>query len=106
MGMLNASVGAATANRIRVTHLTGPLTDLAGHIVRGETGWAVLRTAKLAAFIAGGALAAKLGDALEFHTFAAGAGLIATAVALTAFRPASRDQATLAKRASASTAGM
>lgn len=83
MGMLNASVGAATANRIRVTHLTGPLTDLAGHIVRGELRWVALRVAKLVAFVVGAALAAKLSSAIEFELFGVGAALLVVAVALT-----------------------
>ncbi|MFO0743244.1 MAG: YoaK family protein [Labilithrix sp.] len=91
MGMLNAAVGAATANRIRVTHLTGPLTDLAGHIVRGETSWAALRLAKLAAFVGGAALAAKLSRSLEFEMFGVGAALLVIAVALTGV-PARSDE--------------
>jgi hypothetical protein len=35
MGMVNASIATATGNRIRVTHLTGPATDLAGNVVPG-----------------------------------------------------------------------
>lgn len=85
MGMLNAGVSMATANRIRVTHLTGPLTDLAGHIVRGETSWVALRLGKLLAFIAGAALAARLARHLEFGTFAVGAAILVIAVALTSY---------------------
>lgn len=92
MGMLNASVGAATANRIRVTHFTGPLTDLAGHIVRGELGWIALRVGKVVAFIAGGAFAASLAPRFEFGTFAVGAGFLVVAVALTS-RSDERDDA-------------
>lgn len=83
MGMLNAAVGAATSNRIRVTHLTGPLTDLAGHLVRGEYGWAALRISKLFAFIGGAALAQSL-RRFEFQIFGIGAVLVAVAVTLTA----------------------
>ena len=90
MGMLNASVGLATANRVRVTHLTGPLTDLAGHIVRGEKKWIALRGGTLVAFVAGAALAAKIGPRFEFDTFVAGAALIATAIGLTT--PSGQEQ--------------
>jgi uncharacterized membrane protein YoaK (UPF0700 family) len=91
MGMLNASVGLATANRIRVTHLTGPLTDLAGHIARGETKWIALRGGTFLAFVGGAALAAKIGPRFEYDTFVAGAALISIAIGLTS-HPAHQEE--------------
>lgn len=103
MGLLNASIGAATANRIRVTHLTGPLTDLAGHLVRGEHGWAALRTGKLFAFIGGAVLAQSL-RGFEFQIFGIGAGILVVAVALTAIPEPVTEDAVPSLRGNASRA--
>jgi uncharacterized membrane protein YoaK (UPF0700 family) len=90
MGMVNASIASATANKIRITHLTGPATDLAGNIVRAALGsgegsrvelrWAALRLSKLFAFASGAALAARVAGPLQFDTFAAAAGILIVAV--------------------------
>jgi hypothetical protein len=95
MGSLNAAVAVATANCIRVTHLTGPMTDLAGNVVRAvlrpglegarELRWAILRTAKLIAFGSGAFLAAQYARVLSYDTFVAGAAMLAIALRLTTF---------------------
>lgn len=85
MGMVNASIATATNNQVRVTHLTGPVTDLAANIVRAvlDTGkgtrselrWALLRFGKLVTFAIGAAIAMRLGPKLEYDVFVT-AGLI------------------------------
>ena len=93
MGMVNASIAAATANQVRVTHLTGPATDLAGNIVRAALGagkgsaiearWAMLRSAKLGSFVVGAALAVKLADDLQYDVFSLAAGILIVALGFT-----------------------
>ncbi len=95
MGSLNAAVACATGNCIRVTHLTGPVTDLAGNVVRAvlrsgaegsrELRWAILRTVKVLAFATGAFLAVKYASQLTYDTFVAGAGMLALALRLTTF---------------------
>lgn len=66
MGLLNAAVASSTNSAVRITHMTGPTTDLGVHLA---TAWlavgddrimalrhAALRATKLIAFIAGAAL--------------------------------------------------
>lgn len=89
-GLLNAAVANATANRVRVTHMTGPATDLAGNLVRAaldagegsrvESRWAMLRVAKLVAFVAGAAIAAQLSDRLGYDTFVVAAAIVILAL--------------------------
>ncbi|MBX3207336.1 MAG: DUF1275 domain-containing protein [Labilithrix sp.] len=93
MGMVNASIAIATDNKIRVTHLTGPATDLAGNIVRAALGagaghaaelrWATLRFAKLAAFAIGAGLAVKSAGRLQYDLFAVAAGILIVALGFT-----------------------
>ncbi len=93
MGMVNAAVATATSNKVRVTHLTGPATDLAGNIIRAALGsgmghaaelrWATLRAAKLAAFAVGAGLAVRLASRLEYDLFAVAAGILVVALGLT-----------------------
>ncbi|MBX3234347.1 MAG: DUF1275 domain-containing protein [Labilithrix sp.] len=93
MGMINAAVAASTASRIRVTHMTGPATDLAGHVVRSalrsgkdarnELRWAWLRFGKILSFVAGGALAAKTAHRFEYGVFVIAATILLVAIALT-----------------------
>jgi hypothetical protein len=95
MGSLNAAVAVATSNSIRVTHLTGPVTDLAGNLVRAvlrsgadsvrEFRWAMLRTIKVLAFGTGALFAAKYASHLMYDTFVAGAAMLALALRLTTF---------------------
>jgi hypothetical protein len=95
MGALNAAVAGATANCIRVTHLTGPVTDLAGNVVRAvlrsgadgarELRWAILRAGKVLAFATGAFLAVKYASQLTYDTFVAAAGMLALALRLTTF---------------------
>jgi uncharacterized membrane protein YoaK (UPF0700 family) len=90
MGMVNASIATATANKIRITHLTGPATDLAGNLVRAaldagdgarvELRWAALRFAKLVAFGLGAALAARVAGDLQYDVFAAAALILILAI--------------------------
>lgn len=90
MGMANASIAVATDNQIRIAHLTGPATDLAGNVVRGILGsgrgsrvelrWAAIRMAKLTAFAFGAAIAAKVAGALQYDVFAVGAGILVVAL--------------------------
>ncbi|MBX3200111.1 MAG: DUF1275 domain-containing protein [Labilithrix sp.] len=104
MGMVNASLGLATDNKIRVTHLTGPATDLAGNIVRAALGagaghaaearWATLRFAKLAAFAIGAALAVKMAPSLQYDLFAVAAGILIVALGFTG-APAAADKGAL-----------
>ncbi|MBX3259964.1 MAG: DUF1275 domain-containing protein [Labilithrix sp.] len=104
MGMVNASLGVATDNKIRVTHLTGPATDLAGNIVRAALGagaghaaearWATLRFAKLAAFAVGAGLAVKSAPRLQYDLFAVAAGILIVALGFTG-APASADASAL-----------
>ncbi|MBX3192538.1 MAG: DUF1275 domain-containing protein [Labilithrix sp.] len=94
MGMVNASVAVATDNQIRITHLTGPATDLAGNIVRAALGtgkgtrtelrWAFVRVAKFTAFAVGAGIAAKLSSKLQFDAFAVAGGTLALALGCTA----------------------
>lgn len=110
MGMINASVAAATANRIRVTHMTGPATDLAGHIVRGvlspgdagrsELRWATLRVAKLVAFVAGAAAAAKLANHASYDIFLVAAAILFVAMGLTGTPSAVEDEELLGTQSS------
>jgi Protein of unknown function (DUF1275) len=93
IGMVNASVANATANQIRVAHLTGPATDLAGNLVRAALGagkgtyaelrWATLRFAKLAAFAAGAGMAAKVAGGLRYDVFVVAAGILIVALGFT-----------------------
>ncbi|MBX3216141.1 MAG: DUF1275 domain-containing protein [Labilithrix sp.] len=104
MGMVNASLGLATDNKIRVTHLTGPATDLAGNIVRAALGagaghaaearWATLRFAKLAAFAIGASLAVKAAPTLQYDLFAVAAGILIVALGFTG-APAAADAGAL-----------
>lgn len=92
MGMLNASIAAATQNRVRVTHLTGPATDLAGNLVRAvldggegaavEARWAALRLAKLLSFALGAYTAARVSEHLGWDTFALGGVILIVALGL------------------------
>jgi len=101
MGMVNASIAAATANKIRITHLTGPATDLAGNLVRAALGtgdgsraelrWAALRLAKLVSFAFGAALAARVAPHLQFDMFGAAGGILIVAIGLSG-APASGDE--------------
>ncbi|MFO0676498.1 MAG: YoaK family protein [Polyangiaceae bacterium] len=94
MGMLNAAVANVTNNQIRVTHMTGPATDLAGNLVRAALGggrgpavefkWAMLRLAKFVGFVAGAALATAVSGALQFDIFSAAAAILFVALGLTA----------------------
>lgn len=94
MGMVNASIATATANKVRITHLTGPTTDLAANIIRAvlnrgegsrvELRWALLRLSKLIAFALGAAISAKHAAHLQFDTFSAAAGILIVAVGFTA----------------------
>jgi uncharacterized membrane protein YoaK (UPF0700 family) len=105
MGMVNASIAVATANKVRITHLTGPATDLAGNIIRAvlnrgagsraELRWAVLRFSKLVAFAIGAMFAAKCAPHLQYDTFAAAAGILIVAVgfATSSPSPASKIEA-------------
>lgn len=112
MGLLNASVGLATANGIRSTHMTGPTTDLAVNLVRGllsngkesarERRWALLRAAKIAAFVTGGITAAANAERLQYDLFTVAAVTLIVALGLTAApvdeslgnnRPAARTSA-------------
>jgi uncharacterized membrane protein YoaK (UPF0700 family) len=104
MGMVNASIAVATANKVRITHLTGPATDLAGNIIRAvlnrgagsraELRWALLRFSKLVAFAVGAMFAAKYAAHLQYDTFAAAAGILIVAVGLaTSPSPASKIEA-------------
>lgn len=80
MGAQNAAVGIATANAIRTTHATGPLTDLAVNVVRGVLGtsrsperelrWAVLRALKIMSFAVGALAAAHYAASLGYGIFA------------------------------------
>ena len=93
MGMINAAVAVATKNMIRITHLTGPATDIAGNLVRaalgagagtrGEARWAALRLAKLASFAVGAGLAARFAARLHFDLFSVSAGILIVALAFT-----------------------
>lgn len=93
MGMANAAVAIYTRNTVRITHLTGPVTDLAGNIVRSvlgsgagtrtETRWALLRTLKLFCFTGGAGLAARFASQLEFNLFAVAAGVLIIALGIT-----------------------
>ena len=83
MGAQNAAVGLATANAIRTTHATGPLTDLAVNVVRGVLGtsrsperelrWAVLRARKIMSFAVGALAAAHYAPSLGYGVFAVAA---------------------------------
>ncbi|MDF2692120.1 MAG: putative transrane protein [Labilithrix sp.] len=93
MGMVNASIANATANQVRVAHLTGPATDLAGNLVRAALGagrgtgielrWATLRFAKLGAFAVGAGLAAKVAGGLRYDVFIAAGGILIVALGFT-----------------------
>jgi uncharacterized membrane protein YoaK (UPF0700 family) len=93
MGMVNAAVATATQNQIRVTHVTGPATDLAANFVRaalgagkghfGELRWAALRVAKLATFAGGAAIAVKFADRLQYDLFAVAGGILIVALGFT-----------------------
>jgi uncharacterized membrane protein YoaK (UPF0700 family) len=103
IGMVNASVANATSNQIRVSHLTGPVTDLAGNIVRAALGagsgtgtelrWAMLRFAKLASFAVGAGIAAKLSGTLRYDVFIAAAGILIVALGFTG-APETQEAAT------------
>lgn len=92
MGLVNAAISAATNNQIRVTHLSGPATDFAGHVVRAaldrgkgravEFRWATLRFVKLTSFAVGVAIAAVFAGRLQFDLFAVAAVILAVALAL------------------------
>ncbi|OJY26578.1 MAG: hypothetical protein BGO98_06000 [Myxococcales bacterium 68-20] len=93
MGMVNAAIATATSNKVRVTHLTGPATDLAGNIIRAALGsgmghaaelrWATLRAVKLAAFAVGAGLAVRFASRLEYDLFAVAGGILVVALGLT-----------------------
>jgi uncharacterized membrane protein YoaK (UPF0700 family) len=93
MGMVNAAVATATSNQIRVTHVTGPATDLAANFVRAFLGagkgqlaelrWAGLRFAKLAAFAGGAGLAVKTAERLQYDLFAVAGGILILALGFT-----------------------
>lgn len=92
MGMINASIAVATSNQIRITHLTGPATDLAGNFVRAALGagkgtrmelrWGLLRIAKLTTFCVGAATAARLAFVLRYDLFLVAGVVLALALAL------------------------
>ena len=96
-GLVNAAVADATKNKVRVTHVTGPATDLAGNIVRAaldagegskrELGWALLRIAKLGAFAFVAALTPRLTANHGFDTFAIAAAVLVIAVGFAAGPP-------------------
>ena len=100
MGTINASIAVATRNQVRITHMTGPVTDLAGNLVRAALGsgsgsvmelrWAALRFVKLLAFAVGAAVAAKASESLRYDVFAAGAGILVVALGFTG-APEMRD---------------
>lgn len=102
MGMVNAAIATATSNKVRVTHLTGPATDLAGNVIRAALGsgmghaaelrWAMLRAVKLAAFGVGAGLAVRLASRLEYDLFAVAAGILVVALGFTG-GPASEEAA-------------
>jgi hypothetical protein len=102
LGMVNAAVANATKNQLRVSHLTGPATDLAGNVVRGVLGvgagsavelrWAMLRFAKLACFTVGAGIAAKVSGRLQFDIFVAAAMILVVALGL-AGAPRASDEA-------------
>lgn len=93
MGTINASIAVATRNQVRITHMTGPVTDLAGNLVRAALGagagsatelrWAALRFVKLLAFAVGAAVAARASETLRYDVFAAGAGILIVALGFT-----------------------
>jgi len=101
MGTINASIACATRNQIRVTHMTGPVTDLAGNLVRAALGaglgsatelrWAALRAVKLLSFAVGAALAAKASETLRYDVFAAAAGILIVALGFTG-APTAREE--------------
>ncbi len=92
MGLVNAAVASVTRNQIRITHFTGPVTDLAGNVVRaalgaglgtrGELRWAALRLGKLLTFIGGAAFAVKLAPTMKFDVFAVAAIILMLALTL------------------------
>lgn len=92
MGAQNAAVGLATANAIRTTHATGPLTDLAVNVVRGVLGtsrsperelrWAILRGLKILSFAVGALAAAHYAPTLGYGIFAIAAVFSVLAVGL------------------------
>lgn len=93
MGIVNGSIANATANKVRVSHLTGPATDLAGNIVRAVLGsgersrselrWATLRLAKLLAFAGGAGLATRYAATLRYDLFLVAAMILVVALGLT-----------------------
>lgn len=94
MGLLNSGVAAATGNQVRTTHLTGPITDLGGNLVRGmldrgqgrttELRWAALRGSMLVMFAVGAVVAARLAVFLDYRVFFVAAGILASAATLAA----------------------
>ena len=104
MGTVNASVAIATKNQIRITHMTGPVTDLAGNIVRaalgtglgssGELRWAGLRAVKLLSFAVGAGLAARVAESMQYDLFAAAAGILIVALGFTGAPPLLAEEST------------
>lgn len=85
MGIQNATVAIVTANAIRTTHATGPMTDLATNVVRAtfrthgdpvrEGRWALLRAVKLTSFVGGALLASRTAPSLGYNLFSLAAFL-------------------------------
>ncbi|MBK8170574.1 MAG: DUF1275 domain-containing protein [Sandaracinaceae bacterium] len=79
MGLMNASVASSTAYAVRITHMTGPATDLAVHLAtawyaRGEERKLALRLAglrggKILAFVVGAALMVPLMHTIGYLAF-------------------------------------
>ena len=94
MGTLNSGISCATANQIRTTHLSGPVTDLGGNIVRSvldrglgrrvELHWTALRVGMFLAFAGGAFAAVRISDLVGFRVFIVAAGVLATAAAVAA----------------------
>ncbi len=91
LGMVNAAVANVTRNQIRITHLTGPATDLAGNLVRAlldagegtaiELRWAILRLTKVATFAGGAVFSVRLAPRLEYDVFCVAALFLVLALA-------------------------
>lgn len=84
-GLQNAAVATSTGLLVRTTHLTGPATDLAIHIVelgylegeprRSALRHGLLRAGKIAAFATGAAAGVMLAHAAGYLAFLVPAGL-------------------------------
>lgn len=104
MGLQNAAVALGTGNAVRTTHMTGPMTDLAGNLVRATLGrgrgshaearWAMLRLIKMTAFVMGAGIAAKYAAQLEYSVFVIPAGFVVVAMGFTFAPDIEEDETT------------